>query len=183
MLPLLRLGNTTPEEQLRLLEGAILYSDFPEDEKQMALENVKREREILEREGYLIERIFNRLNVQRRLRRSLERVKKTTQRLSQDLAFQEFDAAIKAGLLTIHSFHTLEKADVATKGFYSALSETTVALVKEFIQAVSQSVSNGSTFPLFDDATLSELERRVHEGRLSFEEFTCGSIKTCSTRW
>jgi hypothetical protein len=169
LLPLLRLGKLKPEEQLDFLERSIPYSGLSDSQKELALAGVREERHLLS-EGNLIQRLFNRQKVQKRLKINWERLKKETRPLNQDVAFEEFSTAIKGDLLHIHSFKTLESADIENKGFYSDVPKTTSSLVKEFIQFAGQSVSDGSTYPLFDNGTAAEIQKRIGLGTMSVSD-------------
>ncbi|MEK6337498.1 MAG: hypothetical protein AABM67_21455, partial [Acidobacteriota bacterium] len=158
LLPLLRLGKLKPEEQLDFLERSIPFSGLSDLQKELALEGVRTERQLLS-EGNVIQRLFNRQRVQKRLGVKWDRLKKESKPLNQDVAFDDFSAAVKADLLHIHSFKTLESADIENKGFYSEVPKTTSSLVKEFIQFAGQSVSDGSTYPLFDNCTAAEIQK------------------------
>jgi hypothetical protein len=163
---MLRMGKLKPKEQLEFYERALSYSDLSNSVKVLALDEIRREKRLLN-EGFFIERLFNRLKVQKELDKKWEIQKKNLKSLHQDDAFDDFRSAITSGLLEIHSFKAIEAADIENKGFYADVSESAASMVKEFIQVVGHSISDGSTYPLFDNGTQAEIQRRIDLGTIN----------------
>lgn len=177
LLPMLELGKRTPEEQLDFLERILPYSNLSAEQIEIALQNIKGEREQLRGGGFSINRLFARIRAKKRFEEKWELIRNKFEPLGQDVAVEEFGRAVEANLLEIQTFKTLEEADVKNKGFYTDLEGTTAKLVKEFVGVVGKTIADGSTYPLFDDSIRNEIRRRIEQGIIDPSELRINQAK------
>jgi hypothetical protein len=87
--------------------------------------------------------------------------------LDLEKAQKEFDQAVKAGLLEIHRFPIMETENIGASSLKGTLNESVQKIADEFTNVVMNTVSDASTYPLFDDGTGSLVKTAIEVGVLS----------------
>lgn len=79
---------------------------------------------------------------------------------------QEFDRAVKAGLLEIHQFRETEN-NIAASHLRGTFVQSVEKLADEFNRVVTDAMTDGTTHPLFDDGTGSIVKLGIEVGVIS----------------
>ncbi len=174
LLPTIELKDKSLEEQFDYFERIIPNTDLSEDDRAIALENVRRDKESLQSEGS-INKMFARLRIKREMGEKWDRLVRNNSPLGQELAAKEFKRAIKENLLEIHTFKTLEDAAITNKAIYT--KDDALNLTREFIDIVGATVSDGSTYPLFDESIGVEVQKRLQQEAVSVPKTRIAQVK------
>jgi hypothetical protein len=177
LLPMLELGEQSIEERLDFLERILPYMGYSAEQQQLVLDNINKQRELFRPSEFDLSKVFAKLQAKNQLNRQWEQLKRKYKPLGQDIAAKEFKRAVEANILEVHSFQTLEEADVRNRGIYTDLNATTIKVVKEFVDVLGKTVVDGSTYPLFDESTAKEIQKRIENGELELRELRAKQAK------
>jgi hypothetical protein len=176
-----KLENIPPDQHIQLIQMVMPYIASPSDaERTSAFLKVYKEK-------------FqnNRLTevdvaVQKMLEKSWVVVKETAHKIVDGTGFNELNQLTQSGLLEIHPFKQSTNDNSVLQFLTDCIAlasgspklpankfEMTArnnAMVKEFIDGISNSVSNGSTYPLFDLETGNLVRLGIREGVISVSD-------------
>jgi hypothetical protein len=138
------------------------------------------------RKGHLSSKeIILKRQVEQMLDSQWEEMRQVTNRLIQGSGIEELNSAIKNGFLELHSFkstntndmvanfmaESIESAIAASTGIKKRTTSQDDKIISEFVEQVFDSVSNGHTYPLFDEQTASLVQAGIKENKISVPEF------------
>lgn len=168
----LALEDTTPEQQLRFVEILIPHICSRRESRKL-LGQLRR---------YGTDPTF-RPHLRGVVAEQWNMVRQEAISVSRDAGFDNLVRAVEAGVLELHTFegaddssHILDfMIDCVAQAAGSPLlglraegmSKRDEKLVREFVEGVSDAVSDGTTYPLFDTATGSLVDESIREGKLS----------------
>lgn len=95
-----------------------------------------------------------------------EEFKRRFDTLDLDNTQQEFDRAVKAGLLEIHQFREADN-DIAASHLRGTFVQSVEKLAEEFNRVVMDAMTDSTTHPLFDDGTGSIVKLGIEVGLIS----------------
>lgn len=158
----------TPEQQLDFLEELIPLVLSNPSEREAALKDIRLGKEIFQKKDSTIRDIQYRLLAKRLVADHGNRwFRKKFGSLAQTKVIQEYERATKAGLLEIHSFQPLKSVNLFAKQIKGELDQIRAAVIDEFESVVGGAISEGSTYPLFDDTTGELVRLGIEEGLIS----------------
>lgn len=82
-------------------------------------------------------------------------------------AAKEFTPAVNAGLLEIHRFPLMESENIGASQLSGTFNQTVERIAEEFAGTIMRTVSDSSTYPLFDDGTGSIVRAGVDVGSVT----------------
>ena len=82
-------------------------------------------------------------------------------------AEKEFNAAVRAGLLDIHRFAIMETENIGAAHLGGTFQQSVQRIADKFTGVIMRTVSDSSTYPLFDDGTGSLVRVGVEIGATS----------------
>jgi hypothetical protein len=97
--------------------------------------------------------------------------------LDLEKAHSEFDLAIKAGLLEVRRFEIMETENIGASQLRGTFNESMEKIANEFTTAIMETVSDHSTFPMFDDGPAKIVKAGVAVGELSPTMTRIGQLK------
>lgn len=96
-----------------------------------------------------------------------EEFRKQMPSLDVESAAKEFESPVNAGLLEIHRFRLMESENIGASQLGGTFNRTVERIADEFAGTIMQTVSDSSTYPLFDDGTGSIVRTGLDVGALS----------------
>lgn len=87
--------------------------------------------------------------------------------LDVESAAKEFESAVNAGLLEIHRFRLMESENIGASQLGGTFNQTVERIADEFTGTIMRTVSDSSTYPLFDDGTGTIVRAGLDVGALS----------------
>lgn len=119
-------------------------------------------------------------NIEKELAIQWEKMRDVASTMINNSGIAELDNAIKDGILEFHTFEktntnevvadfmasSIEAAVSASTGLKRNLSSREDKLIAEFVEQVFDSVSNGLTYPLFDEQTASLVKAGIRENKI-----------------
>ena len=114
-----------------------------------------------------------------------EEIQDVGSKMIQNSQIGELDRAIKDGILELHTFkntttnelvasfiaESVEAAAIASTGAKKVNTRQDDQLISEFVEQVFNSVSSGSTYPLFDEQTASLVRAGIRENKIAVTDF------------
>jgi hypothetical protein len=179
MLMILKLGDINPRQQLRFMEMTIPFL-ASEEEARRTLTQLKRIKNLRfkGRQGRVLLGQFEQL-----LAEQWTAVKEKAVEIAQEAGIRSIDRAVESGLLELHTFKGTDSIDRALEfatdciasasgsplleSRASAMSKRDNRMIREFVERISDAVSDGSTYPLFDVETSELVEASIREGKIT----------------
>lgn len=162
-MPVLLRKNITIKEQLKQLDGieeAIPYMFHTQREIDQALSSIRRAKKSLQTKNPSIKDLQYRISAKKLAAQQYEDFEKKF-KLNLEEANKTLDRAVQAGLLEIHSFKILESENLAASDFKGTFNKSVEKMADEFVGLVMNTVSDASTYPLFDDGAGSLVQIAV----------------------
>ncbi len=157
ILMILALGNLKPEQQLEFLEAVLPLRETDPKRADENLSNFRYLRE-LSKKRYLNKReLAARMEFKKTLRQMWGQLRIDLEKWALDAGAQGIAQAYDTGLVEFHVFGGSEGIDVKNSG----------KVVTEYLDIVGKAVSDGTTFPLFDDETGNLVRVGVSEGSIA----------------
>jgi len=179
-----RFGNLPLDSKLKVLERITpLITAQAESEKLAGLFGNLRKllnKNHLSRDELIIKNQFIKM-----LNSQWEKIEEVMNKIVQDSHINEFDVALEKGVLDLHTFQNTDTNDAAAN-FMAECIEAAVGasvgnkrkatpqdnhIISEFVKEVFSSVSNSSTYPLFDEQIASLVRAGIRENKIPVHEF------------
>lgn len=96
-----------------------------------------------------------------------EDLKRRFPKLDLEKTNEEFETAVKANLLEIHAFKINESENIGASKLKGTLDESNRKISKEFVDVILETVTNSSTYPLFDDGAGELINLAIRVGELN----------------
>lgn len=181
----LRQRDFSPRHQMQLIEKVIPYLK-PEKEARVLLKSLKKVKKKSRTKHLSGQDRALLANFQQLLAEQWEAIKEKATEIARDAGFDEMERAVQAGLLELHTFEgtdnnktVLEFMTDCIAGVSGSprvesrrpeMSHRSDKLIWEFVERVSNAVSDGSTYPLFDAETSGLVMEEIDEKRLDVSE-------------
>jgi hypothetical protein len=179
-----RFGNLPLDYKLKVLEQVTPFISSQNESKNLvnffdSFRKLTKKRFLNRSELILKKQFENMLNSQ------WEEMQKVASIIIQNSKIEELDRAIKDGILELHTFkntntndmvanfmaESVEAAAVATTGVKRKNTRQDNKLISEFVEQVFTSISNGSTYPLFDEQTASLVRAGIQANKVVVPDF------------
>lgn len=166
MLTLVALKDSDQRRHLEMLE--VLIPPMSEDKEQATrlVEQLNLFRQILYKKNPTKQDLLQRAKIQPGLAQMRNTLKEIAERLLRDAGMDSLTHAIQTGLLELHTFRAGDTWD-------------TGSMMNEFVEVLSTAISNGATYPLFDDQTGNLVNLGVRGGKITVSESGVARGKHC----
>jgi hypothetical protein len=166
MLTLVSLKESAQKQHLEMLEVLIPPMCEDKDQARELVEQLHRYRQIGYGKNPTKQELLQRAKVQPRLAQMVSSLKGIAERLLREAGMDSLIHAVETGLLELHTFRAGD-------------TWATESMVSEFVEVLSAAISNGSTYPLFDDQTGNLVKLGVRGGQIAVSEAGVSRGKHC----
>lgn len=157
MLMMMAFKELNPKQQLEFLESVIPVLIKDQSEADNLLNALRVYKQFGKRKHPTKQELLLRARLQPKIKQMWIDVSATITRMLENAGADSLACAIQSNLLELHVLGASGNAE----------TETTV---KEFVEVLSQTISDGTTYPLFDDQTGDIVRLAVKEGKFSVSE-------------
>jgi hypothetical protein len=164
ILAIARFENFSESLQLEFFEKILPYLSSKDKAQKLSL-SLNQYREIVGKQKLDIHEIQLKNEFEKMLKQSWKDITNTTNKFVENSQMDQINSAIKAGILELHEFKSSDRDTAALnlmiEGAAAAMKtkggapnkEQDKSWISEFVEDLSESVSNDSTYPLLDDDT------------------------------
>ncbi len=181
----LRLGDIAPKQQLEFLQKVIPYITSKKDAKEL-LAFLRRYKKSLRNKHPSRDELALRAQLQKLVAEQWSNVRKTAIEMEKKAGVDSMDRAVQSGLLELHTFEGTDNDEMVLEFMtdciagasqspllthrVSEMSKRNDNMIREFVEGVSRAVSDGSTYPLFDDLTRELVKASIDEEQIAVSE-------------
>lgn len=151
----LAVGELNPQQQLEFLEALLPGFAAYDPKASQALAGIEMYKKIDRKKRRSKNEILNVLKLQASLIKQWNELRDTIYKLASEAGANGISDAITSGMVEVHIFMP---------------SESSNDTVREFFGLIEKAISDGSTYPLFDDATGQIVSASLREGKMSVSE-------------
>lgn len=111
---------------------------------------------------------------------SWKEIEQVTQQMADQARFHELKRAVDEGILQVHTFELFKNKEsrlsfivdcvIKAKSPVVNTQQSTEPIISEFVETISQTISDFSTFPLFDHPTGRLIELGIKEDKISISD-------------
>jgi hypothetical protein len=187
-----KIGDISPRHQLRLIEMVAPYLTSQEQFNELSL-GLQAYKKIIRRKHPGRQELILRNRFERLLKEQWENVREVGQRIAREAGAESITRAVELGVLELHTFEGTDSeeevtrfiADCLVRASQSSLllthtgemSKRDEQMIREFVEGVCGAVSDGSTYPLFDEQTGLLVKEQIQEQRITPSESAVGRGK------
>jgi hypothetical protein len=183
ILAISRFENFPLNLRLEFFEKILPYLSSPKNAEKLSV-SLKEYRKIINKSKLDIHELQYKKEFEKKLERDWREIAETTNKFVEDSQMDQINSAIKAGILELYEFKSTDKDAAALNLMIENAAASSAmkvnekvagsgqdqAWVSEFVENISNSISDSSTYPLLDDETGNSINADIKTiGASSFE--------------
>lgn len=157
LLSVMFLRDLKDPQKIEFLESVIPAVHPDPQQAAAALANLQLMKQVRRGKNPSKQELLLRARVKPQLARSWDNLKETIDRMLKDAGMDNLLRVTETNMLQLHMFG-------------AAGQKSTGEWTKEFVDLLTEMISNGSTYPLFDDQTGNLVRLRVREGKIAVSD-------------
>jgi hypothetical protein len=159
VLSVLAIGELTPKQQLDFLETVAPLLVRKKQDADNLLAGLSRYRSLGQKKRLNRHELVFRLGFEAHLKRQWVEIREIAYKTAEDAGAEGIIRALASGVLELHTFSTPTHAE-----------DMSDRMVSEFVEVVTKAMSDGTTYPLFDDGTGGLVSAGIREGKLAVSD-------------